>query len=215
MKTNASKVLNAYSSFSMKFMNICKGHDISPFIFNLVYHSGDEYKLTLREPLYLREWPYKSGSSNDAVDILVSATERININSMQVVFSNVVVSYYKLEKAQCTLLESFHYDFDVQQPRHPTFHVQSCDGGISNQDFQRRRGTVNCRIVRHENLRIPTAHMSFISVLVCIVADHLNSSQLGDLIKEIKNNADLPRVDSKRIPGIVSSGDFCSYLWYA
>lgn len=217
-KTNAGKITLAYNSFWMKFKDICKRHTMTQFLFDfkLVDYATSEYEMALKEPLYFREWPYKTASTNDVVDILIKATERINIDNMHIVYSNVEVAYYKLKDGQHTLLESFHYDFDKQEPSHPTFHVQLCCQGISGlpQDFQRLRGNVDNRIIRHENLRIPTAHMSLISVLVSIVADHLSSQELNNLIQEIRGTDNLPQVDPTRISGIVSNGDFCSLLWY-
>ncbi|MBL7197646.1 MAG: hypothetical protein ISS47_06070 [Candidatus Omnitrophica bacterium] len=217
LKTNVGKISIAYSKFWMRFCAICKKYPRPPNLpldFKPANGAANEFTMVLKEPIYLRDWPYKAPSSRDVVDIVINAKERINIDNMHIVFSNVAVSYYKSKNSQWHLLESLHYDFDIQIPCHPTFHVQLCDNGVSTPDFVRRRQIERDRIIRYKNIRIPTAHMSLISVLVCIVADHLNSEVLTDLIRETIKINNLPQVDSNRISGILSNQDFRSLHWY-
>lgn len=216
---NYAKIRSAYDAFSNRFRKKCTHLLANHWSMAFKYDAGATVRITLIEPIFLKDWPYKT-ESRKHVDILINANELVNIDNMSIIESEVHVSYFKLDNGDCNLLESLHYDFKEKvEPAHPIFHVQLSHEAMGSlpQGFRRCRKLRKLEIPRHQHIRIPTAHMSLVSVLVNIVADHLGSDMLKELISETKNIKNLPQADSSQIFDKISADNknFWSLHWYA
>lgn len=216
---NSTKIRLAYIAFLTRFRKKCTSPLANNPSISFNYNTATTGKMALNEPIYLKNWPYKTASSKEFVDILIDASETVSTDDMSISESWVKVSYFKLINGECDLLESLHYDFKEKgEEAHPIFHVQLCHQALERlpQDFQTCRVLRNEAISRHQHIRIPTAHMSLISVLVSIVADHLGSDMLKELIKETMKIGDLPRVDSSQLFDRISGDNknFRCFYWY-
>lgn len=222
-----SDVINKYVSFWIQFQLSCLKHKLAVSKGqSFPFHSkqeDDHILITLKEPIHLIEWP-QNATSKKKVHILIEGIEKIAMPSKQIIHSTVKVNYFEVigppVKMQMTPLESIHYDYE-EPPRtaHPLFHAQLSndliDGvqkraeSLRNYNFDKSALTGRLR-----GIRIPTAHMSIVSVLVGLIADHY-PKLLPEILIAI-NKASLPKAHCRNLYDKVNkdSCSFASMLWY-
>jgi hypothetical protein len=99
------------------------------------------------------------------------------------------VNYFQVRESKrqthLTLLESIHYDY-VEDPsslkNHPIVHCQICNDFVGETFFGRGCEHSPTREKTHQHLRIPTANMDVVSVLLCIAADHLSEAEFKKVL---------------------------------
>lgn len=244
--TDMPSPINSYVSFWNKFKIICKANGLivaaSGMPFKEEPIGENKFNISLPEPIYLQDWPENS-ASNCKVDIVVSGIEIVDAKTSKIVKSNVSVNYFDASKRASKVLEpkeSIHYDYEMPcEPGHPLFHAQLSASLIDS--FTRY--TIDPPALKHrlKGIRIPTAHISLISVLIGLIADHsqrkektvmkeipdgkkkkknvpikvLYAPALEDIIKKIRTDS-YPIADCRDLYtkiGIESSS-FRSILWY-
>jgi hypothetical protein len=236
-----SNPINKYVSFWIRFLQICKDSNLAvatsktPFRYKFI--GDDKYEISLYEPIYLQDWPEQPESSKK-IDILVDGYELINVRKLKIIKSTVAVNYLDNSKRiKHTLgpLESIHYDYEeTPQVGHPIFHAQLSTGLINSfRSFQIDPPNLDRRL---KGIRIPTAHMSLITVLIGLIADHSYRENkeieltikgkktkqtvpyapvLGKIIKDIKGSS-YPVACCKELHALIGndSSSFRGILWY-
>ncbi len=108
--------------------------------------------------------------------------------------SNVKINYFRFEetskKTKLILIESLHYDYEnnsVSLFNHPIFHCQSCNDYINEPFFDRECEVEVKRTFINQHLRIPTANMDMISVLLSIAADHFTTKEFRKVLNVFDN----------------------------
>jgi hypothetical protein len=187
--------------------------------------SEDIIQMRLTQPIHMKDWPYKACSDKERVDILIEANETFYILTGAIRTSGTFVNYFKTEEKGLIAIpiESIHYDLErFQQEAHPIFHAQLADNIINAESRAKsdtfKKFTLKSETIkpRYGNVRIPTAHMDLISVLISLIADHSGASTLKDMIKIIKKETDFPVYDCKHLYTSIK-GDalyFRSLHWY-
>lgn len=225
-----SNLEQTYSKFWLRFYAACSkgGLIISPKTLTLHFENLDPTRIvsTLKEPIFLKDWPQKAGSNKSPLQIVINSSEEISFPKLKILNSSVTVNYFELgrngDNVAMNLLESLHYDYrDPADPGHPLFHAQLSNRTIDEEFLLRselckryliRLGTLSARL---KNIRIPTAHMGLASVLVGLMADH-SPSNLGDVIAAVYA-AKLPKPYCHGLNKKIA-GDACSFSsthWYA
>lgn len=216
----------AFDSFWSSFYQVCchqHGFSILPRSspFKVTFDTEDDsiLRMSTETALHLVEWPYKHQSTKK-VHILVDSEESFQSNGY-IVDSEVNVTYFELKAGTKIPLhkESIRYDFESDvKPGHPIFHAQlRCRPDIRSlpQSCSDYNFSQIAPIERHEHLRIPSANMNTVSVLVTLVADHTNAIVLKELIEKTQNIPGLPRVNARVLFNRVSPHkDFRSFHWY-
>lgn len=226
MPTNHRRPLSAYTQFWIRFNNACKGNTIFPKNFPLIEDTNQSNNVCAvicsPKAIHLKGWKTSKGRIKK-VDILINAQEAIRKSDLQIIKSTVHVSYFEVSDTKVLkLIESIHYDFDDKYEKgHPYCHVQFCPDPVNPSRVESFSGydTRNCvwNGSRLEGLRIPTAHMNLISVLISLVADHINEPMLQQLIKETKNIPNMPTIDSEGLFSDIHhvGHNFRSCHWYS
>jgi hypothetical protein len=200
MATSANPI-TSYISFWNRYTDICKSSNLQVSPARMPFQSriiGKKYLISLNEPIYLQGWPENSASIKKKIDILVDGFELIESGSV-IVRSNVAVNYFdtgqKLSKNVLKPLQSIHYDYSEPQVGHPHFHAQLSEGLIKEKDkseaFKRYRLDPPNLDDRLKGMRIPTSHVSLISVLVGLIADHSRRVPALDAEKKAVHKADV------------------------
>jgi len=228
-----SDVLGALSKFWGVFLDITgkAGLVVSPRSEPFVAIRVRETVLvSLKQVLHLKNWPYKAASSSgESLHIMVDGKETVDIRASAVVNSWVQVNYY-VEKPstphRLLPIESIHYDYkEAPEHAHPLFHAQFCNdllapGRENVMETLRDYRFLNDRFGdRFGHLKIPTAHMNLVSVLLSLCADHMPTSSskqlLGDLFREVKQISKMPTVSADYLTAGLSKGNsYCSLHWY-
>ncbi|MBA7561045.1 hypothetical protein ES708_02679 [subsurface metagenome] len=203
-----------------------------PFPFKIVYldHEQSRVIVSLKSPLHLKNWPYKAASSGTPnLHIIVDARETIDIQKSKIVHSWVQVIYYEekpLGEDSLLPIESIHYDYKaIPAQAHPVFHAQFCHEVISDDNKNRVETLRNFTILndsfgdRYRHLKIPTAHMNLISVLLSLCADHIptrvSASRLKDLFEGVSKIRRMPTVEAESLSNSIrNTGSYCSMYWY-
>jgi hypothetical protein len=149
--------------------------------------------------LYLKDWTWRATKSNERVNILVHAKERMSRDGTMLIASAVLVSYFQVTEGKATLLHSMHFDYGSPQVCHPIFHAQLTSEPLTlpedealelDCDLEISDGRVSC----FKNARIPTCDMTLSSVLLCLAADHIKREFFDPLRTELKGiQSELPR----------------------
>jgi hypothetical protein len=182
--------------------------------------------------VYLKDWPCKRLQGSKRLDVVIKARERFRRGSeWQLTKSTVYLNYLVDSGSGCQLVQSLHYDFEEPgQPGHPFFHVhlnvepiprdELVSKGI-NLDFDVPHPERECFVTT----RIPTADMTFASVLYCLMADHLGSDTTGSgagifagfakEVQKIENRLPSLSFDALRDSLQRSFGNFKSPHWFA
>jgi hypothetical protein len=132
---------------------------------------------------HCKDWKWKSSTGSKhktkVVNILVAARETIRRRDLALLSSVVQVNYLDVDNAAARLLQSFHFDYDPCQRDHALFHAQVGDDVINLSEADIEALGIdftlpeNAAESHHRSARIPTCDMTFSSVLVSLVADHV------------------------------------------
>ena len=238
-KSNLPTVKTTYNSFWDSFILRSNGLMVlpkhNPFICT---EDKGIIKVVLSEPIHFVGLPYKSTStkSEKTIDVLINSSEEIYGETLHVERSRVHVSYFDVKnrgggnskKDELAVpIESIHYDFDIKQDKaHPLFHAQYClniiEKEIRDKSSSFKKYNVQPESLgddRIQHLKIPTAHMSLFSVLICICADH-TASKLPDLLKVLIGAyleiSTMPKAEIKTIYDKIGKyKSFKSMHWYS
>lgn len=230
---NSSNIRKNYSSFWTAFLTQCDKASlpVSPRQIPLNYRrESGHLHMTLSSPIHLKSWPYKAASRNKKIHILIDASEKILLSKMKIVNSMVHVNYFETVSSNPSAarpIESIHYDFDEPPAKaHPLFHAQICRN-IIPQDIRNASETfkiynLSCDIIerRYQHLKIPTAHMNLLSVLISLFADHAPQDQKpNDYLKNIITyTQDLDKIPKAPFSSLLSNikkhNSFKGIHWY-
>lgn len=187
--------INDYISFWTRYMSICNRHrlNVSPNAMPFTAKpEGCLFRVRLNEPIYLQDWLANS-TSHKKIDILLDGSEVVDPKKSVIIKSSVNVNYFDTSKKGAKVLkplESIHYDYeDSQNAGHPIFHAQVSESLITSfsDSFNRYRVAPVQLDGRLKGIRIPTAHMSIISVLITLIADHTGRKTKESGIKKVGN----------------------------
>lgn len=176
-----------------------------------------EFKL----PLWLKGWPHKKLGGEGRLHVVIQAMEVLQAPDWDLVKSTVYADYYVVSDSAAKLAQCLHYDFVAGgQPGHPLFHVQLSNEPISSGDSEDVGLDLNveppapslCGVTT----RIPTADMTLVSVLYCLVADHLGAGALTEFRDKVLAIQDrLPRLSYTTLKkNIEQSSHFKSSHWF-
>jgi hypothetical protein len=153
----------------------------------------------------------------------VSIREIIRRGDQALLSSVVQVNYLTVKDKKAELLQAFHFDYDPCQRDHALFHAQVSDEAIAVSsadkltlkiDFSLPEGTTQ---TRHRSVRIPTCDMTFSSVLVSLVADHIGGaffSKFRSRASELQEKMPLPLIEKLRKSLEAKTKNFRSSHWY-
>jgi len=148
--------------------------------------------------IHLPKWPEQAkidGTQRHRreIDILVHARERFSVAKPHVIEeSKVTVSYFRTvsNPPTATHLSTVRYDYDLPlRPSHPLFHFHCCRETVPQPNAAileswRFEITQNANEGQYP-FRVPTPHMSLCSVLLGLVAEHLDPEKFRALWKAI------------------------------
>lgn len=152
----------------------------------------NEFEISIQ--LDFKRLKHKSSSNKQQnISVRIRGTKHCifdNDNNSKLTQSNVRVNYFKTDESRSrtnlVLIESLHYDYESNKNsllNHPIFHCQSCNDYVNDDFFGRHCTVTNTRKNVHQHLRIPTANMDMISVLLSIAADHFTSNEFKKVLK--------------------------------
>lgn len=215
-----------YVGFWGKFLNLCSKAQlpISPnsYPFKLVALNKSSTEISLKEPIHLILWPWRN-LSTERIHILVHGKETVDSKTLRVTHSWIKVNYFEPVGKTLKPLESIHYDYKPPEAGHPLFHAQICgdliDPGVrdASDTFKKLAFQADRIQNRLGTIKIPTAHISFASVLIGLVADHGSPATFAELVALIKNDGALPKACEKGLHDrIKDDGNaFRSFAWYS
>lgn len=198
-----------------KGFEVTKNNRIRPVMQN------QQLVVRLAEPLYFRNWPYRSGSRpNEKIDILAEITETIGLDDGKCLRSTLRLNYFRQVGERRVACEAIHYDFDsTVQSRHPVCHAQ-----ISNSIMEQlpesfpERDSIDEKLLkqRHQAIRIPTAFVNFAGLFAKLTADHLPEETVSDFWDTCKTCIDkIPtHAENEVFSEIFAVGSLRSYTWY-
>jgi hypothetical protein len=177
--------------------------------------------------IHCKNWKWKSATASKhktkVVNIVIAARERIRRRDLALLSSVVQVNYFEVNNAQARLLQAFHYDYDPCQQNHALFHAQVSDDmiGLSKSDSEALGIDFalpeKVTETRHRSVRIPTCDMTFSSVLVSLVADHMEGlffRKFRDIASEHQKEMPLPLIRKLCRSLKADTKDFRSSHWY-
>lgn len=215
-----------YLGFWGKFKDFCAKAQLpiapNTYPFKVVPQGKNICEIQLVQPIHLIEWPWRHGSS-EKLHILIDGKETINSKTLRVSRSWIKVNYFGNAGKKIKPLESIHYDYQPARAGHPLFHAQVCGDLIEptvrdESDTFRKLAFEADRI--HDRLgtiRIPSAHVSFASVLSGLVADHGDPATLPGLIAQIQDDDALPKACEEKLHERIGTDGhaFRGFAWYA
>jgi len=173
--------------------------------------------------LHLIEWKARGSSAKKRVNILIHIQELIRRSDRVLLRSTVRVCYFNIEQTTATLLLSVHFDYGPEQDAHPVFHAQ-----VSNQPIELpakdaeglefQFAPAPSDPVCFNNARIPTADMTFPSVLLCLAADHLGQPFFSEFMEQIRDlQGKMPLAGFEKLKGSIASepNHLRSSHWFA
>lgn len=141
--------------------------------------AGAHNLVSFEAMLLLKKWRWRSTSDRDKrrIDILVHVREYVDRTANFINESHIRINYLKVEADKSHLLQSIRYDHerDPHDCQHPLFHAQICTEIIT--PMHASQWDIGYALPDDcgrcfEYLRIPTADMTFSSVLLALAADH-------------------------------------------
>jgi hypothetical protein len=170
--------------------------------------------------LLLRNWHARK----ERIHIVVHVQESITGKKSDYILtrSTVRVSYYSIRGTKATPLHTVHFDYGPEQACHPIFHAQISPDcvQIPAEDLidlgheLEAQGAANI----FKNARIPTSDMTLSSVLLCLVADHIDHAFFSDFrgrVRELQDRLPRPSFEKTRASLLAQSNHFRSVHWFA
>lgn len=224
-----SKVRSAYESFLEAFSEIVQGANRNVSfpdapVASCFTDSGRGTTVEFKRCLYLKDWPCRKLPVSKRLDVAVMALEEITRDSWLLKRSTVYLNYFVVSNATALLVQSLHYDFvEGGQPHHPFFHVQLTHEPIPEADLRSTGFDLQLKLQEPSSecwvtTRIPTSDMTLVSVLYCLVADHLGAGffgQFAERVHSIQERLPPPTFDVLKDSIQKSSAHFKSSHWFA
>jgi len=184
---DTSKLDKAYRLLASQYTSIASANGHRVRVSDPQVNIKDSSQAVVEVVYCLSDWLYKGPAENPKsspktkrIDILVQSTEKyVRDTDFQLTNSCVRVAYcnhgQKHDEVQTVL--ALHFDFDSKvDSAHPIFHVQH-----GPYDFPPlildsigfRKKIIPSSVATMPSIRIPTAHMGLVSVLLLLAADHL------------------------------------------
>jgi hypothetical protein len=191
----------------------------SPFKVTQV-HAG-EFNVSLRADF--NRLKYKSSGHKQDIAVRIEGRKRCRFEidgESKITQSNMQLSYFRVSSGDgtLTLIESLHYDYETNREslkNHPIYHCQICNDYIDGAFFGREiQYVTNARSLVHQHIRIPTANMDMISVLLSMAADHCSPSEFQKVLTVYdhdKWHEKLPHIAHQNFS---PEGNFSSRSWY-
>jgi hypothetical protein len=177
--------------------------------------------------IHCKNWKWKSSTDarhkTKVVNILVDVREKIRRRNPVLLSSVVHVNYLDVTDTKARLLQAFHYDYDPCQRHHAVFHAQVSDEMITLSPSQVDALKIDFALPdhaaqpRHRSARIPTCDMTFSSVLVSLVADHVGGiffSKFREIATEHQQKMPLPLIQKLCKSLQAGTKDIRSSHWY-
>ncbi len=189
----------------------------------------------LDEKIHLPNWPEQAKTEdakrpNREIDIVVHARERFSLAKPHLIEeSKISVSYFRIDSnfspPTAIPFSTIRFDYDRQlRLSHPLFHFHFCPKPVEAPDPAVLESW-HFEISSMPNascypFRVPTPHMGLCSVLLGLVAEHLDVEKFRDLWDVICKNGWQPPALSKTNlwercnPDTEAEKPFHSWQWY-
>jgi hypothetical protein len=181
----SNKLSDAYESLVARFQTSGELAGCGPVYYSSPPKGAFERGATVDEAkfqcvFYLKGWKWRGSShSTDTIDMLIKVQETLLFKPVLHLKSSMVhVSYFETKNQTAHLRGCIHYDHQnpPQDRHHPYFHAQLYSDAVEpvgeiKAYFNYAVDSSNFHPFNH--VRIPTADMTFGSVLLCLAADHL------------------------------------------
>jgi hypothetical protein len=177
--------------------------------------------------IHCKNWKWKSATDSrhttKVVNILVAIHEIIRRRDQALLSSVVHVNYLDVENRKAVLLQALHFDYNPCQRDHALFHAQVSDQAIHVSLGDQSTLKIDFALpeeatqTRHRSVRIPTCDMTFSSVLVSLVADHIGGaffSKFRTRASELQKKMPLPLVGKLCKSLEAETKDLRSSHWY-
>ena len=180
---------------------------------------GQNLVVTLAEPLYFRNWPYRTGAKpNEKLDILAEIKETISLNDGYCVRSTLRLNYFRLEGEKRIASDAVRYDFsEVVQDQHPICHAHNMNSILDRRpegfsEYVDASPIAN----RNQSVKIPTAFVNVAGLFVKLTADHLPAGTFAEFWSTCKSYIDdIPAHASHNVFDEIFAGrSLRSYSWY-
>jgi len=179
---------------------------------------GQELVVTLAEPLYFKDWPYRTGAKpNEKLDILAEITETISLNDGHCVRSTLRLNYFRLDGEKRIACEAIHYDFDATvEKQHPVCHAQNSNSIVALPEIFPETYDATPLAKRHQDIRIPTAFVNFAGLFAKLIADHLPADTVSEFWSTCKSYIDkIPaHASNDVVKEILAGKSLQSHSWY-
>ena len=169
---------------------------------------------------------FKSSAGARNIAVRIRGTKRCvydRHDQSRVTASNVSINYFVRDSSRnestLTLIRALHYDYEINPDslrNHPIYHCQICNDLLGGEFFGRRDYTIKKPSAKvYQHVRIPTANMDMISVLLSIAADHSAPEEFEKVLKVYDDGkwySELPHIShlDRFSPGTC----FRSRAWY-
>jgi hypothetical protein len=183
--------------------------------FSVTEKDSNLFQVEISPPIYLPGWPEdgerEANTPSDGagsvppkgakvIDILIYGSETVDMQTGKMRWSEIHAEYYSVQSTKAVTAyprELIRYDFKApQRPAHPVFHAQRtafpCCG---DETILQKNSHIKWEKVETKGgwtpvgaLKIPTAHMCAVSVLVSVCADHNSRAAFGVFFKELLTN---------------------------
>ena len=197
-------IIYKYKDFWTKFLKIVNHEHCEPAVLNFNKSKKENiYEIRLTKPICLVAWPSGRGKS-DKVHIMVDFKEfyKQTGTEIEIIQSNTNV-YYMLERTGTgrVIVEAVRYDFqpDKEAADDPLVHMHIEETPpdesrlYGKMEMKLRKGTsgrIDFKTLKPDFLRhsrIPTIQMSLPGVLCSLVADHIGSGLVRQVISKSGN----------------------------
>lgn len=179
---------------------------------------GQDLVVTLAEPLYFREWPYRSGAKpTEKLDILAEIMETIRLSDGHCVRSTLRLNYFQIDGQTRNACEAIHYDFNaIVQERHPVCHAQNSNSIIGTPEAFPADVQTGLLEHRHQAIRIPTAFVNLAGLFAKLTADHLPADKVSEFWATCEPYIDVipGHARNDTLDMILDGTSLRSHLWY-
>lgn len=196
------------------------GHKLHRPALRIDSHTNQErVEVTLAEPLYFENWPYRV-SSRENIDIVVDICETIRKSDAACIKSAVTVNYFLRDGSEVYACDAIKYDYSEDaDPQHPICHAQNLNRIINPLPESFDTGTTILQEAlskRQQAARIPTAFVNLAGLLAKVTADHLSNGAYAEFWAACEGVVQNIPCHSRQggMPRIVESGCVRSRYWY-
>ncbi|HKW76716.1 MAG TPA: hypothetical protein VJN64_14390 [Terriglobales bacterium] len=223
-------ISSAYEDFLGRFLQAaedcnCTVSTPSRPIRSSFFPGADGAEVVFDTSLLLKKLPSRRLPGGKRLDVAIRARETLSRTNWSILKSTVYVNYFVVSDPAVYLVQCLHYDFvRGGQKSHPLFHLQLdsemipddrlLELGLNLDEVRRESAARECWITT----RIPTADMTFPSVLYCIAGDHLPEAVFTQFAQQSnKIRERLPVLDFAELKSSMESSPrhFKSFHWFA